>query len=387
MRPPPQERAGRAGKPKLVPVMRRPDAIFAEGMVIDPPRGAAVRLALFADLQAHDWQRGNELNRNRLADVLSCVRSAYDVAGIAKADKVIFLGDLIESKGTVRTDVASSVYHEVIAGHSVWREARQTQCSTVFIETILIEGNHDQFSGGSTLQPFIEIGGMRVALGPEEGLSLHAFSSIAFGYRKNAVGVPKSALVWARQHTEPGIAFSHLPLKGMQIAPGIEDEPDASLSAVYDALPGVVFQGHYHRPKEVKWRDGRTVIVVGAPMHHDWSDLDAPNDRGCVVADCLLSKSGELVGVEYQRVVFDHLPRFVSDAAKARPGLDFVLPLAEEPEPDQESIVSLEQTYDAGTILEAYLRDRHGLGPRDRLSAEQEALLAEGHRLMAGEEA
>jgi hypothetical protein len=130
-------------------------------------------------------------------------------------------------------------------------------------------------------------------------------------------------------------------------------------------------------------------------MAHDWSDMDAPDDRGCVIADCRIA-DGVLVCVEYRRVVFSDLPRFVSDPARARAGVDFVLPLAgvdfvlplagEPEEAEQEPSVTLEQTYDAGTILEAYLRDRYGLDALRRLSAEQEALLAVGYRLMAGEE-
>jgi len=366
-------------------------------VVVYPPRSldaacasmrvGSYRMAAFSDLQAHAWQAAT-CGRDRVGDCVSCVTRVFGVAIQTACNSVAFLGDFFEAKGAVRVDVAARVYDAFMYGVKNFVRANQ--------HVFVVAGNHDYHRDEASvsllshaLSDMVHVYTDASVNAPRGGAAAYSHSGVqinAYPYRRGVVPPPDYSA------SDALIGLSHETVGGAWVARGVAESSVSGLETA-SKLPPVVLQGHYHRPqvRRVRHSDTRDhhslVVVVGAPMAHDWSDLDAPNDRGCVILEVLGSGGDVVDQVRVHRIVFDDLPRFVSDASKAR-DCDFVLPsagvTAKTRSAAGRAVEALGATYDARALVETYVRAERGIPAPYALPKDVRRLVEIGVECMMG---
>lgn len=380
--------------------------LIRSDLALESPAAYTVRLLAFSDLHAHPWQPGNAAGRDRVEDCMNCLRAAYHTACLTGTDVMAFLGDLFDSKAALRPDVAARTYAQVRASATGFNQIGRERAGfreskgVPFLgigRTVLISGNHDLVRNVSTLGGLVGRG-----LEDESGLYKAAdgiISSVRVGYADAPVQLV--CLPWGGVTGQEGerlkgsdvaVGLSHCPVRGARMSRYATEDRGDGLDAVA-CLPPVVLQGHYHRPQVrlLRGEDGQVrsrIVVVGAPLAHDWSDLDAPDDRGCVLLDVRVV-DGRPEEYVLHRVIFDGLPRFLSRAGEARPGVDFALPDRADPPAlaTGAALLPLADTYDPSALVDAYVRrDRGETGATVPLSGEAAELIDTGIECMTREE-
>lgn len=265
-----------------------------------------VKGILFGDLQAHPWQE--QERPDRWKDCQRVINEIYDKATEIGAEFVGFMGDLFEAKRAVRTDIMGAIYRtfieriEAFDGH-----------------TLFVTGNHDIYRDGSTLAPFQSLLKAYVADAP-------------MSFVPKTDGAIILLMPWGMESIndfgcEWDIALTHCDFKGARHSPTHVSDSDNWRDSFRDPEYGwkhrVIFNGHYHHPAELKGKDKVSVVMVGSPMQHDWSDIDG-GARGCIEVTIDPGKS-----VTYKRHEFK-FPKFYRGATPwFRDGIDFLLPQLE----------------------------------------------------------
>lgn len=277
------------------------------------------KILAWGDLHVHPWQeneRPDRVRENYLRVIGDVARCAED----EQVDMIVFLGDLFESKRSVRTDLFVQTYNALRAS---------------FLEEgplIWLAGNHDYYKGSCTLLPLIDgryIGvssivvwnGVHVRSIPREPSPEYDW---VLGFIPSGTSVPEGHRVLL----ESDVLFLHTDVVGAQMAEGLQTEASGVHESFFE-LGGrckLVVNGHYHVPQDIQRKGWVPIHCVGAPLQHNWSDASNPkqgltDSRGCSIIT--LEDAGV---VTTKRIKFDQYPRFYTEGdPRIREG-DFVAP-------------------------------------------------------------
>lgn len=268
-----------------------------------------MKLLIFGDLQAHPWQEDER--PERLQDFIKVIKTVRSNAYKQAVDGIVFLGDLFESKRLIRADIVSLIYAELSRPF-----IRKTEAGKIErIPFYFLAGNHDFYGGECTLSPLHDPATRQFAIidKPEVvTLSGERFLFIPFG---NDHDKPKDT------GDNFAATFVHCDLPNVSLGSGIVSKSNGLPEWIDEVKTSLIVAGHYHSPGEVKGVNKPSKIVCcGAPMEHNWKDVDETALRGLLL---LTVENGK---ASYSRIVTSHLfPRFFSSAdhIDAREGFDF----------------------------------------------------------------
>lgn len=205
---------------------------------------------IWGDAQFHPWQETERPDRWR--DILRVVDIVYQHAADIDAEKIVFLGDMFETKRSVRSDVFSAVH------------SRFYTCAKKYnIPHILLCGNHDIYRDrkDSLLHTFLLDDLILPVVNDYVVLDEELF--VPFG-----VDVPED--------TEYRYMYTHAEIEGCFHTANCESSVSGIPAGLLAGtrLRQCVFNGHYHS-HQIAVRDAASVLVecVGAPFHHCWRDV------------------------------------------------------------------------------------------------------------------
>jgi DNA repair exonuclease SbcCD nuclease subunit len=277
------------------------------------------------------------------------VNTVYREANKRGAKVVVFGGDLFESKKMWRSDIATAVYSSILDAMS---EAKTVRLN------VFLAGNHDLYGGNCSLTPF---------------RSSHAPVAVVDNTAQNiTVSVPEGddyILRFAPCGTEqedPGsnwdLAFVHGNIPSARMTSTMVEKVGTIHPRYLERATnkqGMVLAGHYHTPQTIQQNGKPVVVVCGAPMYHDWSDLDAKTGRGCLFVSIRHSETEPgIIGTKH-RIPFDWAPRFLSDPNEGREDIDdFIRPVIEKSALPTEVHTNHKKvgSFDPGVSLLSYLK-------------------------------
>lgn len=260
-----------------------------------------VRWVVFGDIQVHFWQETERPSRwKEMLDVFDVV---FRTAKKHQAD-IIFLGDMFESKRSIRSDVLSATYERIA------KLMRKSEARFHFIA-----GNHDQYAGICTQSAFklgrkffVHDGNTSTSISTEYGVY-----ALPYG----ATPDPK---------LDYRVLCSHVDIRGAEMSTGILAESSGVNEAVFRrwGQRDLVLNGHYHVPQTIDM--GRKYVKIeclGAPLQHNWGDARSSDiERGIYVLDIHEGGRNRLT-----KIPLRSFPKFYidpKDVSCVRKGVDFV---------------------------------------------------------------
>lgn len=288
-----------------------------------------IRILAYSDLQAHPWQEGEATNR--IDHCVDVIRRMQNLATLKRAHALVFNGDLFESWRTIRSDVSSRVYAQLLRPLVQWREQPIVQ--------VFNAGNHDYYNGECTLAPLnLTTHSMHTVtkFSAPQGRRLLIQGDGGVNESYNIRFLPNGATLTEEDKGQwSTVAFVHGNISGCTAAHGVtltqSDYPEWLFAETEDTH--AVFNGHYHTPQDLLSERTVPIHVIGAPLRHNWNDIDDFTPRGC----CLITYNAvPRPHVTVKRISFDvHYPMFLSQAKahKAR-AFDFVRTTLPGIEPD-----------------------------------------------------
>lgn len=276
-----------------------------------------LKILVWSDLHAHPWQESER--PDRWLDCLSVVREVRKLARANSVDTIVFCGDLFEAKRTVRTEIMAPLIQELIYGF--WKTTRGG--TPQVIPTFYVAGNHDFYGGGCTLKALAEVGNAH--LSTRRVIAKRVAPTILPLGDWTCVAMPYGCVVDADLGYD--VLFSHNPVGGATLVPGIVENPQ-SFDRMLDATgPGgrlAVLNGHYHIPQTITQPGCIPVTCVGSPYSLSWRDLDTDQERGCVLLE-LTDRTSPAVKIT--RLQFEkRFPRFYKEGDLTAVEGDFVQP-------------------------------------------------------------
>lgn len=236
-----------------------------------------MRLLIWSDLQAHNWDRHSYIHEDgvnsRLSHCLSVITQVTNYARAHQVDRIVFCGDLVERIGEQETDVLARVHD------------RLAKMAARGIPVDLLPGNHDRAaedlsSGFHVLSLFKKIPNLQVhdrLMMIEEGEVMLFF----IPWQRTPQGFydklsSAQAMVQAAPEEASKVLFCHQAFQGGRMC----DEgysPSDEIALAPNAFQGftAVFAGHLHRHERIT-RYGIPFWQVGAPLHHKKSDAEDP---------------------------------------------------------------------------------------------------------------
>jgi len=322
-----------------------------------------IKILAFGDLHLHPWQEGER--SYRLQQCIVCAHRILVAAAQSHVDAVVFLGDLFEAKRSIRAEA-------IVAAGNVFQFAKKTLPNTPLY---MIAGNHDY-------------------LGPSRPSVLSAFSAYGtvvdhvvhetFMGDADILMVPHGCLDSRLSHPTLSydVAFSH----GSDLwgpAPNMYFDLHAKLDMpnmpteyalrVSGLQRGCLVCGHHHMPQSLRVGRYIPVVCVGAPMSHDWSDIEQVNDAGEVINKYV--RGAVILSVENHKIHMERVvrgngfPRFFDRKPNCfRDGVDFVREIAaEENDADTRVHENVEEIAgnDVLTAVRTFAQDR---APKDSVA-------------------
>ena len=267
-----------------------------------------VRVLCTGDWHIHPWQEAERPTRWR-DDCLRVVDDLHTAARITKADAVVFLGDLYEDKRKARHDLCAQTI-----------DAIDCFARCVKVPIMWLSGNHDSFYPDiASILPLYRTNLYRISslCTPPVGEFAEEYSKVLFcpwGIGSNI----------SEELTNYSVLFCHTTFSGISVNAGTSFESADGLPAELTApKPGrrLIVSGHYHNPQFIKGTAQRLpVLCVGAPIMHDWSDLEPREPRGFVLLRLLPD------GIKIVRLpISQNYPRFWRERTAQTKPTDFVL--------------------------------------------------------------
>lgn len=235
------------------------------------------RLLLWSDTQFHNWQESED--PNRWVELVGVIGKVFRLAVKNKCHIVVFLGDLFESKRSIRGDIGSLVYAELIKWHT-WAG----------IPSFFIAGNHDWYSvphptgdGEArtfcSLDPLAEVQGMEV------------IRTVPRRICKGVTAIPWGYTGDIRQSSRTQVFLLHTDIRGAKYSAARTEHCsdktgiNESILQKKDQL-SLCINGHYHHPQRVLLGKGYVPVdCLGSPYAINWTDADDPNRRGIALLD------------------------------------------------------------------------------------------------------
>lgn len=308
---------------------------------------------VFGDTQFHQWSETERPDHWKTHVNVLC--TAFKLAHKEHAD-IIFLGDLFESKRSVRSDVQALVYSTLV------KAMRKYPCTFHFIA-----GNHDQYAGVCTQSA--------LRLGPQYVVHDYDYPT----YINEGLGIvalPYGASV--DPALEYSVLCSHIDIRGAILGTGIKSESSSVDECLFDKgyERKLVLNGHYHVPHKIDMEV--PIQCIGAPFQHNWNDAryaDVP--RGL----WLLDMGGKSPTVT-MAMPLDKYPRFYTSLNNKnyREEIDFIrAPIENAAGIVREESVVISRK-DPTEFIPAYVCDRMEDEGR------RKGLIRAGLALMKGEE-
>lgn len=216
---------------------------------------------------------------------LRTVDKIFEIARERSVDYVIHNGDLFHEK----TRVNIGLYNEV------WKFFREKRDEGFHI--ILNTGNHDLLTyNESCLKPFSDICDV-ISVPTMIRQGDYNLKFIPYGMEEGELGV-------SQEQGMTNILFLHADIAGLKYGP-MDYESGAPLK--YQLLKDwdIVFNGHIHKPQELK-----NIVVIGSPMVQDWGEAD--EQKRIIHFENHVSHTINLAGPK-----FTHLDR-LTDKLKAK---------------------------------------------------------------------
>ena len=306
-----------------------------------------MRIIAWSDLHAHPWQEAER--PGRWGDYIRVIREVRAIAAKRKADALVFCGDLFESSRTLRADVASAVYAELLHGND--------DSST---PEFYLSGNHDRLQNGhNALEPLrYALSGGRVIL-PSDTVNsppivTHGICGVVLGFLPNGA-VMSNNKQWAKHIPPHDILFTHTDIADAYMGGGLRTKSDGvPFRLLMASRAKVLICGHYHHPQSFQ-RGGCKCYFVGSPIQNNWSDLETgkSNPRGVLEID-ITPQTDALCAV--RRIPLTGFPRFLRAGDASAMPEDFILHqdtnMIEEEDEPEDSIVAAVATgsLDASTL-------------------------------------
>lgn len=256
---------------------------------------------VFTDLQLHYWQESERPNRWK--DMLNVFDVVFRTAKKRNAD-IIFLGDLFESKRSIRSDILSATYMRIA------KLMRKSDARFHFVA-----GNHDQYAGICTQSAF-RLGRRFFVHDSNHATCINADYGI--------YALPYGAM------SDPGLDYrvlcSHVDIRGAKMSTGISAESSGVDESIFHKRGDrtLVLNGHYHVPQTIDL--GKKYVRIeclGAPLQHNWGDARSSDiDRGIYVLDMHDGGSSNITKIPLRK-----FPKFYidpDDTTYIRKGVDFV---------------------------------------------------------------
>ncbi len=272
-----------------------------------------LRVLVWGDIQSHPWQEHER--PGRLQDVLDSIHWVYAQAKEKDVNMIVFMGDLFESKRSVRSDVFTKTIYTL--------NELNADAASRGISLKAIAGNHDLYNGECTLD---SVEHWDVCNG---SVGISRIGGFPLGFIPyNAVLPDVVSDPYQAFYAEPLLYFAHADLKNIRMSTGFTSKtttlPDWVFQVDKNRAAHAILNGHYHSPATVyPVSGGLPTWVVGAPMEYSWSDVDSSRVRGCVY----LEVDNGLKKVTQKHLENEAAPRFVSDPKNARVN-DFIRPTA-----------------------------------------------------------
>ena len=272
------------------------------------------RIVVFSDLQSHPWQEGERTDREY--DCARVLEFVNEYSQKQKPDAIVFGGDFFEAKRNIRSDIVSTTYEAAV------------KLSALGIPVIFMAGNHDYYKNRCTLTPLASVANFSVLDRHSDAeLCRETINDLNLSFFPN--GADYNALL--TENGEYDVAFVHDDIKGAKLNAHIHAArtclPEELFESYGEDSRAVIIGGHYHSPQTLYpfGRKGKVPVeICGAPISHNWSDVDENTPRGLMLLT-LRFKPPKL-SYEIERITLDaHFPKFVSTESQKTKDSDFVL--------------------------------------------------------------
>lgn len=320
-----------------------------------------IKILAFGDLHLHHWQEGER--SNRLQQCIVCAHRILVAAVQSHVDAVVFLGDLFEAKRLIRAEA-------VVAAGNVFQFAKKTLPDTPLY---MIAGNHDYLgpSSSSVLSAFSAYGIVVDHVVHETFIGDADILMVPHGCSDPRLSDPTLSYDVAFSHGAeilgPTVSvYTRQALKGIRV-------PEYIRRISSTVHRGAVVCGHYHIPQSVQWTCTPPVVCVGAPMSHDWSDIEQVDDAGEVINKYV--RGAVILSIENHKIHMERIvrgngfPRFFDRRPNCfRDGVDFVREIVtEENDADTRVHENVEEIAgnDVLTAVRTFAQDR---APKDSVA-------------------
>ena len=256
---------------------------------------------VFSDLQLHFWQETERPDRWK--DMLNVFDAVFRMAKKHNAD-IVFLGDLFESKRSIRSDILSATYMRIA------KLMRKSDARFHFVA-----GNHDQYAGICTQSAF-RLGRRFLVHDSAHATCINAEYSI-YALPYGAISDP---------NLDYRVLCSHVDIRGAKMSQGILAESSGVDESIFyrRGSRSLVLNGHYHVPQTIDL--GKKYVRIeclGAPLQHNWGDARSGDlERGIYVLD--MHEDGKS---STTKIPLRKFPKFYidpDDTVCIRKGVDFV---------------------------------------------------------------
>ena len=245
-----------------------------------------MKFLAFADLHCHNYSQFSTIlpdgTNSRLADCLDIFRQIREYGKEKGIKKVLFLGDLFNT----RTKLAIDVYHKVFD--------ELVEMKIEGFEVYLIVGNHDQFLKSGALHSMRPMSSVAEVIdGPAYIEELDTF---AVPYIENLEARRRAIL--AAQDAGAGILAIHSSVDGAKVGPtDLVLEEGLKLSDFGGNKFRLVLLGHYHKSQKL----AENIMYLGSPLQLNLGERN-DGEKGFWIVDTE-DYSMEMVATQYPKFI------------------------------------------------------------------------------------